>query len=223
MIREFRCIGIVLLLALVVCSGCNRFGEPPRYAFARFKKAVDGGDAAALSHEVSEESKKYLHSLETWVLRGKADQVERLPLFDRFLVLRVRMLHSEWNLEKWQAYGVEAESRKSDEIGEAWMPLIQNHFLNYTLGKVKYYEGIAGGPLLLGSREVDTRMRFFKEDVWKVDLVGFLNDEFDAMIVEYLGEDYNNRNRVNELLMAEFGSSFNRDLYRSRVDEEVSE
>tara|TARA_B110000037_G_scaffold215055_1_gene271878 strand:- start:442 stop:1110 length:669 start_codon:yes stop_codon:yes gene_type:complete len=210
-------ISVLVALLFVLCGGCTRLGEQPRYAFARFKKAVDEADGVAVGQEVAKESVAYLKQLDSWVLRGKAEQVEGLPLFDRFLVLRVRMTQADWDEAEWMRYAESVSQREERAIGEAWVPLIQNHFLNFQLGKIKFHEGIAGGPLLLGTKEVDTRIRFSKEDVWKIDLIGFLRDEFDALMVDYMGDDYQNRNRVDAYLKAEFGESFRKDLYRERV------
>lgn len=170
----------------------------------------------ALGEEISQESLEYLASLEKWVLRGEAEQVKALPLFDRFLVLRGRMLHADWNFAVWRDY---REARGDSGLGAIWLPLISYHFLDYSLGKVKYYEGIAGGPLLLGSKEVETRIRFINEGKWKVDLVGLFRDEFEDLMVPYMGADFNNRNRVDEMLKVEFGAGFAKDLYQPRLED----
>lgn len=211
---------IVFATFVIVTTGCSRFGEQPGEVFARFRSALDAQNIDLIRQEVSSGTKAYLRRLEPWVYEGEVDELLSLRPFDLFLVLRIRMLREAWNEDAWKIAKQGSSSLGEEFIHPLWLPMFVDDFVGETIDRVDFYEGIAGGHLYVNGRKLKLRLRFEKEGSWKVDIVSYFRDSFNRELEKFLGEEFRNRNLVDELMKSKYGELYSKDLYLERISED---
>lgn len=203
---------------LVSVFGCARFGEQPDAAFVRFRDALDLKDLGLVSVEVNSGSLEYLKSLEPWVYAGNKQTLGGLKSFDRYMILRIRMLREDWSEQAWAVAKQGGDVLEEGVIHPLWLPLLSVDFVGDSVERVDFVDGIAGGHLYASGRQLKTRLRFVEEGQWKVDLISYFSDRFQEELMPFKGEAYRNLDLVEELFDENYGDSFSDAIYDPRLD-----
>ncbi|MCH6258026.1 hypothetical protein MLD52_15810 [Puniceicoccaceae bacterium K14] len=204
----------ILAFCLIVFSmGCQRGQEKPSEVFERFRTALDNGGMEEIGAELSTSTKSHLKGLEAWVYYGKRKDLEKLKRFDLYLILRARMLRESWGEQAWAIAAEGSRSLGSGDVHPLWQPLLIDDFVGDDIEQIDFFDGVAGGQLLVNGRKIRLRLRFRNEGSWKVDIISYFMDSFTREVEKLSGDEYRNLNLVNEVLGSKFGEAFSRELY----------
>ena len=219
----FACLVFSIGLSITLVSGCGGIApEAPSEVYLKFQDAIESGDYENLELALSRESLERLERWNAWAIIGKEDGLEKLSGFDRYMILLSRMLHDDLTKELWRALDRERRNQSRTYVintlnSEALLFLLSD----LRLGAIDSSGAVAGGPLYRGKMKFPAQARLIKEEgVWKVDLVAILYDLFKAEFARVSGDDFRNRNRVDELMKMLYGERFNKGLYVSPLERE---
>jgi len=206
---------------VAVWSGCGSTSETTAaQSYARFADAMERGDYEEIEAFVSKASLVRFDVWNAWILVGKREDLLKLPVFDRYIVLLSRMLHDNLSPAHWEALD---EERKNESrsyvvntlIGEALAFLLGD----FRVGELSYSGRAAGAPLYRGATRFPVQARLILEDGnWKVDAVAMLSDLFEEEFRRVAGDRYRNRDRIAELMTILYGGRFEASLYSMPLD-----
>ena len=208
-------------LSIALTSGCGRTApEGPSEVYSSFQDAIESGDYERLESTLARESLDRLERWNAWTLIGKEDGLEKLSGFDRYLILLSRMLHDDLAKDLWRALDHERRNQSRNYVINT-LNLEPVSFLlsDLRLGEINSSGGVAGGPLYRGKGKFPAHARLIKEEgIWKVDVVAILYDLFETEFARVSGNDFRNRNRVDEMMKILYGERFSRRLYVSPLE-----
>lgn len=170
---------------------------------------------------VSENSVRYFRGLQPWIVRGDQKSLESLPVFDRYMVLSIRMNLDSLSLQDWKDWnGILDSTTQTHALSGYLKEALEGVLFKTSLGKVDSVNGTTAGQLYRMGSPVGLSLRFTNENGWKIELARLFRDHFDRLMKPYLSDRYSNRDRLAEMLSEQFGDQMNRDLYRSRIASE---
>ncbi len=207
-------IGALMLLSF----GCSRPQSSPQESFAEFDSALEKEEIHKLDSLVSQNSIRYFRGLQPWVVRGDERSLRKLPPFDRYLVLIIRMHLDHWSLRDWQEWNEALDSGTQSHAISGYLGMaLDEVFFKTSLGTVDHINGITAGQLLRLGSPTGLSLRFINEEGWKIELSRLFRDYFEQKQKTYLSDNYRNLDRVWEMLKVEYGDRVDRDLYDSRI------
>ncbi len=209
---------MMALLILTALVSCQPNSGSPRDAFKAFELALKAGDTKALDSIVDSGSKDYFRALQPWIIVGNEESLASLNPFDQYLVYLIRMHSDSLSESDWKDWLEQLQPDYSiDPLGDYLLGILEESFFRSSLGKVDSFAGVTAGPLYRHRVDTGIRLRFKREDSWKVDLKSFLQEQFEQEIKPYLSDRYKNRDRVWEMLQVEYGDRMNPEIRTSRV------
>jgi len=214
---NFRARPLLAHLILIALVSCQPSSESPRDTFKAFALALKTGDKEALNFLVDSGTRDYFRALQPWIIVGNEESLASLNPFDQYLVYLIRMHLDSLRDSDWEDWLERLQSADSDPLGDYLLELLEESFFRSSLGKVDSYAGVTAGPLYRLRTDTGLRLRFKRENGWKVDLKSFLQDQFEQEMKPYLSDRYKNRDRVWDMLKEKYGDRMNPDIRRSRV------
>ena len=217
-LASFRLNRLLAISLLLVSVSCRPKSQPPVDAFRSFERAWKSGDTASLDSLVDADTHEYFKALQPWIIVGNEESLASLNPFDRYLVFLIRMHLDSLGDSDWESWLDRLQSWDSvNALGDYLLGLLEESFFRTSLGVVDSYAGVTAGPLYRIGTDTGLRVRFKKEETWRVDLKSFLQDQFQQELKPYLSDRYKNRDRVWEMLKEKYGERMSFELRRSRV------
>ncbi len=208
-------------LALLV--GCHSAKRSPHEVFEEFDSALQNSKMHKLDELVSEQTVQYFRSLQPWIVRGDEESLKKLPLFDRYLVLYLRMNLDSLTYDDWRDWNDILQSDSESHALSGYLREALEEILHKTtLGKVDSVNGTTAGQLYRMGSPIGLSLRFINEKGWKIELSRLFHDHFEQKMAPYLSDRYKNRDRVWEMLSELYGERANRSLFRSRIAKETN-
>jgi len=212
------------IFSLALLVGCQSPTQSPHEVFEAFDSALQNSEMHKLDDLVSENSVRYFRGLQPWIVRGDEESLMKLPLFDRYLVLYLRMNLDSLTYDDWRDWNDILESdSKSHAVSGYLREALEEIFHKTSLGKVDSVNGITAGQLYRMGSPTGLSLRFTNEKGWKIELSRLFHDQFEQTMAPYLSDRYNNRDRVWEMLSERYGERANRSLFRSRIAKDPSD
>lgn len=216
--NSFRTLKALAPLFALTLISCQPRSESPKDVFRAFEQAWKAGNTDTLNSLVDSDTREYFRALQPWIIVGNEESLASLNPFDQYLVYLIRMRLDSLSDSDWKTWLERLQSEKPvAALDSHVLDLIEEAFYRTSLGEVDSYAGVTAGPLYRLRTDTGLRVRFKKEDGWKVDLKSFLQEMFQQEMKPYLSERYKNRNRVWEMLREKYGERMNAEIRRSRV------
>lgn len=206
------------LALLFLFAGCASPSASPEEVFKEFEAAWKNSETHKLDALVSESTRQYFAGLQPWLIRGDEESIKNLPLFDQYMILKLRMDLDSFDREDWvNWYRVLESDSESHALSGYLLDMLEDVFHQTTLGTVDTIEGVTAGQLHRLGSTTGLSLRFVNENGWKIELARVFRDAFQQKLDPYLSDDYKNRDRVWEMLKAQYGDRAKRSLSRSRI------
>jgi len=216
--NRFATVFCAALVSLFFSASCSSPSASPDEVYREFHAAWRNREVHKLDALVSESARQYFTGLQPWLVRGDEESIKKLSPFDQYMILKLRMDLDSLEREDWvNWYRVLESDSESHALSGYMLEMLEDVFHQTTLGTVDSIDGVTAGQLYRLGSPTGLSIRFVKEEGWKIELARVLQDAFEQKIAPYLSDDYTNRNRVWEMLKAQYGDRANRALYRSRI------
>ena len=215
---SFRLNQLLALLLLLTLASCQQNTHSPAEVFKFFEQAWKSDEHSSLDSLVDSGTREYFKALQPWIIVGNDETLASLSPFDQYLVLLIRMHLDSMSKSEWENWLVRLRSSDSFPALDKYLSsLLEESFFRSSIGKVDSFAGVTAGPLYRVGSDTGLRVRFKREETWRVDLKSFLQDQFQQELKPYLSDRYKNRDRVWEMLKEKYGDRVNYELRRSRV------
>ncbi len=203
---------------IVLCIwGCGYRSLSPEEVFLQFKAAIESDDISSLGNLVSKDSIHYVNRLQDWVILGDRASIRNLDPFDRFAVIKIRSQLVSLDESDWRFWLEKKRGEDEQQLDIMALNLFRDKFDDLNILKLDTIGKTTGAVLRYKSNPFPIRLRFQYQESWRIDLIGFLRDEFELNFSRYHSSRYENQDRVDAYLKDELGGAFSRDLYRSRI------
>lgn len=139
-----------------------------RQTFLAYKYALLNNLGKDASDLVSQKTIDHYARLRKLALTGQPAELERLPPFNKLVVIAIRHNIPGEQLQKMSAKEVFAHGVKEEWISKSSVA-------PYEIGTISVYGDYASAEILLRNKPVDTLLEFRKEnDVWRLNLMPLL-------------------------------------------------
>ena len=136
-------------------------------SFNAYKSALSQGDGEEASKYVTKSTIDYYEGVKSDALRMKKDELKKLSVFDKIIILRIRHEIDKDTLAKWSGKDLFVAG-----VDRGWID--KNSMKEFSLGEYKVEKNKASVSILKGKILVPYKINFAKEGHWRIDLNSIL-------------------------------------------------